>query len=115
MSAVLKFPAQMAIHAVDQLAAIQAQIADLKALEDSLKDAIKTEACATLKVGESVEIVGDLFKAVVVEKAGAQSLDSAKLKAKLVEVLGDESSKAFFASAMKTAKASISLTLYSRA
>ena len=114
MNAVLKFPVQTATHAVDQLAAVQAQIADLKAIEDSLKDSIKTDACATLRVGQSVEVIGNLFKAVVVEKAGAQSLDSAKLKSKLIELLGDEPSKAFFASATKIAKGTISVTLYSR-
>jgi hypothetical protein len=117
MNAVVQFPIQIPAQPeslVDQLGKLQAQIATLQDAEQALKEALKTEACATLAVGQSVEVEGALFRATIYETAASRSLDPAKLQAKLAEVIGADAPFFSDAANFKTRKGSITLKVAAR-
>ncbi len=115
MNAVVKFPAAESL--VDQLGRLQAQLADLLAVEKAMKEDLKLQAIALgLKAGKGggVRVEGGLFDASVSESDPTQSLDPKALETKLREVLGNDD--AFFTDSanIKVRAGSITLKVVAR-
>ena len=117
MNAVVQFPAAVPAtpaSLVDSLGRLQAQIADLQAAEKALKEAIKTEACADLKVGQSIKVEGALFNATIIETAPVLSLDPKALEAALRAAIGDDAPFFTDPANIKTRAGSITLKVTAR-
>ena len=115
MNAVLKFPApKTALAPVDQLGMLQAQIADLQAVEKTLKDDIKLSVCNELAIGKSAKVDGDLFKATIIETDDTYGVDAKAVEKKLRELLGAEADAFFAANTKKVRSGSITIKLSAR-